>query len=141
MMGVQVAWDNAEKTIVRYVFEGKWTWEEFFPVYDNAIAMEKSVPHRVHVILDLRKAIGVPANTLMQVKKISDKQPDNIGLNVLVTKSSFIHSLYQIGIKFYHKIDYYFRVAETIEAAYTMIDQAEAKNMVDQTASRRDVLR
>jgi hypothetical protein len=103
--------------------------------------MEKSQPHRVHVILDLRKGIGVPANVLMHVKNFSDNQPDNIGLSVFVTKSSFIHSLYQIGIKFYNKIDYYFRVAETVEEAYQMIERADARDNLEKTASRRDSLR
>ena len=47
-MSVQVAWDNHEKTIVRYVFEGKWTWDEFYPAYNKAIEMENSVTHRGH---------------------------------------------------------------------------------------------
>ncbi len=125
-MSVRVAWDNTAKTIVRYVFEGRWTWNEFYPAYDEAIAMEKSMPHRVHVIVDLRKGVGVPANALMHVKNISDKQPDNIGLTVLVTTSSFVHSLYQIGVKFYHKIGYYFRVVDSMDEAYTMIAESDA---------------
>lgn len=139
-MPVQVMWDNDKKTIVRYVFEGKWTWNELYPAYNKAIEMEKSMPHRVHAILDLRKGIGVPANILVHLKDISDKQPANIGLSIAVTKSPFIHSLYQIAIKFYSKIDYYFRVAETLQSAYEMIAKVDAKNSLDQTASRRDVL-
>ncbi|MFN8375086.1 MAG: hypothetical protein U0694_19695 [Anaerolineae bacterium] len=126
-MSVRVLWDNEQKTIVRYVVEGKWTWEEMYPAYNQAIEMEKAQPHRVHVILDMRKAIGVPANVMMHMKNISDKQPANIGLSVFVTNSSFIHSLYQIGIKFYNKIEYYFRVAETLETAYSMIAEAETQ--------------
>lgn len=137
-MSVRVVWDNDQKTIVRYVFEGKWTWDELYPAYNQAIEMEKAQPHRVHAILDMRKAIGVPANVLTHLKHISDKQPDNIGLSIVVTSSSFVHSLYQIAIKFYNKIDYYFRVAETLDEAYKMIAKVEAGES-DKTASRRDV--
>ena len=124
-MAVRVQWDNDQRTIVRYIFEGKWTWNDFYPAYNQAIEMEKSMPHRVHAIIDMRKGIGVPANVLMHVKDISDKQPDNIGLSIIVTSSSFVQSLYHIGIKFYSKIDYYFRVVETLDEAYKLISSAE----------------
>lgn len=124
-MSVQIVWDNSEKTIIRFIFEGKWTWEEFYPAHYKAIDMVKSVPYRVNVIVDMRKGVSTPANVLMHIKNISDKQPPNVGLSVIVTTSSFIHSLYQIGVKFYHKIGYYFSVADNLEAAYVKISQAE----------------
>jgi hypothetical protein len=122
-MAVQIMWDNPEKTIVRYNFEGRWTWDEFYPVYKEALAMELSVPHRVDVIVDLQNARLFPDNLLTHMKGISDKQPPNIGVSVLVTKHRFVHSMYNIGIKFYGKIKHYFRLAETLEDAYKMIEE------------------
>ncbi|NWF70897.1 MAG: hypothetical protein HXY40_17570 [Chloroflexi bacterium] len=120
-MAVEVFWDNPQKTIVRYVFTGKWTWDEFYPAYYAAIAMEKSQPHRVHVIVDLQKGSSVPSNVLLHIKNITDKQPDNIGLTIVVSTSKFIASLYDIGVKFYPRIGYYFRVVTMMDAAYSMI--------------------
>lgn len=126
-MSVQIVWDNNEKTIIRFIFEGKWTWEEFYPTHYKAIDMVKSVTHRVNVIVDMRKGVSTPANVLMHIKNISDKQPPNVGLSVIVTDSSFIHSLHRIGVKFYHKIGRYFSVADNLEAAYVKITQSTAE--------------
>jgi len=124
-MSVAVRWDSPEKTIVIYDIEGRWTWEEFYPAYNEAIAMELSVTHRVDVIVDLHNAHLLPDNVLTHIKSISDKQPPNIGITVIVTKNRFIHTMYQIGIKFYSKINYYFRVAATVDEAYSMIQSAQ----------------
>ncbi len=133
-MGVRVCWEDEAHTIVRYDFEGKWTWEELYPVYNEAIAMETAAPHRVDVILDMRRSQGVPSNALSHLKNISDKQPANVGLSIFVTESRFLVSLYNVGCKFYQKISYYFQVVPTIEAAHAMIDKARLQH--DKAESR-----
>ncbi|MFN8375085.1 MAG: hypothetical protein U0694_19690 [Anaerolineae bacterium] len=140
-MSVEVMWDNAEQSILRFVFEGKWSWEELYPALNEAFEMEKSVPHRVHAILDMRKSVSVPTDVLMHVKNISDQQLEKSGLSVIVTHNSFIHMLYQVGVKFYSKIDYYFRVAATMDEARAMIERAIARDSLDKTAPKRHVLR
>lgn len=59
-MAVAVRWSNSEKTIVIYDIEGRWTWEEFYPAYHEAIAMELSVTHRVDVIMNMHNANLLP---------------------------------------------------------------------------------
>ena len=123
-MSVRAYWVNEEKTVVRYDFEGNWTWDELYPVFQEALAMERSVPHRVDVILDMTRAGRLPANALLHVKNISDKQPDNIGLTVIVSPNQFVGSLYTIGVRFYAKIAYYFRVTKTFDEANAVIAAA-----------------
>ena len=122
-MSVRVYWEDEGRTIVRYDFDGLWSWDELYTAYYEAIAMETSVEHRVDVILDLRRSGRVPGNALLHVKNFSDRQPVNIGLSVFVTSNSFLVSLYNVGVKFYSKIGHYFRVAPTIEAAHAMIER------------------
>jgi hypothetical protein len=129
-MGVRVYWEDEAHTIVRYDFEGKWTWEELYPVYNLAIAMETSAPYRVDIILDMRRSQGVPGNALSHLKNISDKQPANVGLSIFVTESKFLLALYNVGCKFYYKIPQYFQVVSTIEAAREMIASARQEKSV-----------
>jgi hypothetical protein len=88
-MSVQANWYNNEKTIVQYDFEGKWTWDEFYPEYEKALKMEKEQAHRVDVVLDFRKSLGIPSNALTHLKNITDHQPENIGLSIFVTTNAF----------------------------------------------------
>jgi hypothetical protein len=129
-MSVHVYWEDESKAIVRYDFEGEWDWNELYSAYYEAIAMEKSVEHRVDVILDMRHSGRIPSNVLLHVKNFSDRQPPNIGLSVVVTPNTFVHSLYKVGVKFYSKIGFYFRVAVTLEAAHAMIAADRAPNAV-----------
>jgi hypothetical protein len=122
-MAIQVYWEDDSKTIVRYDFEGTWTWDDLYKVFYQALAMETSVSHRVDVILDMRQSGRIPHNALTHIKNISDKEPPNIGLSVFVTSNRFLISLYNVGIKFYNKIGYYFRLTSTIEEAHALIAQ------------------
>lgn len=123
-MPIRVYWEDETRTIVYYDFEGVWTWDELYTAFYQAIAMENSVCHRVDVILDMRQSGRLPANALLHVKNIADKQPPNIGLSVFVTNNAFVASLYTVAIKVYGKIAHYFRLAATLEEARDMIAAA-----------------
>jgi len=132
-MPIQVYWEDADKTIVRYDFEGAWTWDELYAVYYKAIDMETSVPHRVDIILDMRYSHRIPGNALLHLKNLSEKQPPNVGLSIFVTTNTFLTSMYNMAIKVYGKIAYYFRLAPTLDAAHAMI--AAARHEAEQNAS------
>ena len=93
-MPIRVYWVDTEQTILRYDFEGRWTWDEFYPAYYEAIAMENAVSHRVDIILDMRTSHMIPANALLHMKNFSEKQPPNVGLSVFVTSNAFVIALY-----------------------------------------------
>lgn len=120
-MPVSVSWYDDAKTIVWYDFQGKWTWDELYPEFERALEMERSVGHRVDVILDFRDTHSVGANALAHLKRIADRQPDNIGLSVFVTQNQFMKKLYDIGTSFYKPIGHYFRVVPTVDDALAVI--------------------
>lgn len=123
-MPIRVYWEDEKQALVRYDFEGRWTWDELYTAYYQAIAMENSVSHRVDIILDMRKSGFIPANALLHMKNFSDKQPPNVGLSIFVTPNAFVSALYSTAIRFYAKIGFYFRLVKTLDQAYTMIEDA-----------------
>jgi hypothetical protein len=123
-MPIQIYWEDTEKTIVRYDFQGAWTWDDLYAVYYQAIDMETSVPHRVDIILDMRTSQRIPGNALLHIKNIAEKQPPNVGLSIFVTTNAFITSMYNMAIKVYGKIAYYFRLVSTLDDAHAMIENA-----------------
>ena len=120
-MPIRVYWEDADQTIVRYDFEGRWTWDELYAAYYEAIAMEHSVAQRVDIILDMRTSGIIPANALLHMKNFSEKQPPNVGISIFVTSNAFVTSLYNTAIKFYAKIAFYFRLVKTLDQAHAMI--------------------
>lgn len=123
-MPIQVYWEDTEKTIVRYDFQGAWNWDDLYEVYYQAIDMETSVPYRVDIVLDMRASHRIPGNALLHIKNISEKQPPNVGLSVFVTTNAFITSMYNMAIKVYGKIAFYFRLVKTPEEAHAIITSA-----------------
>ncbi|MGJ3237406.1 MAG: hypothetical protein ACFE0Q_01745 [Anaerolineae bacterium] len=121
-MPVTVHWlDETKKDILQYDFEGNWTWDDFYPVYEEALRMEKAQPHRVDVIMDFRRNLSIPPNALTHIKGITDRQPDNIGLSIFVTTNRFISVMFNAAVKFYPKTKRYFVVVPTMEDAHAMI--------------------
>ncbi|MGJ3237407.1 MAG: hypothetical protein ACFE0Q_01750 [Anaerolineae bacterium] len=123
-MPVKVYWlDETKKDMVWYDFEGEWTWDEFYPMYEEASCMIKSQPHRVDVLMDFRHNLSLPPHALTHMKGITDRQPDNTGLAIFVTTHRFISVMLNSAIKFYPKIEDYYVVAPTLEDAYTLINK------------------
>ncbi|MEO8606838.1 MAG: hypothetical protein ABI690_03095 [Chloroflexota bacterium] len=139
-MPVRVYGEDETHTLVHYDFEGNWTWDELYPAYYQAIEMEKSVSHRVDVILDMRQSKKIPSNALMHIKNISDKQPPNIGLSVIVTNSAFLASMYKIGVQFYAKIGHYFFLTTSLDEARQMIAKSRATVQPDKSQASTDAL-
>lgn len=123
-MPIQLYWEDTEKTIVRYDFQGAWAWDDLYAVYYQAIEMETSVPHRVDIILDMRSGSRIPANALLHIKNLSEKQPPNVGLSIFVTSNAFVTSMYNMAIKVHRKIAFYFRLVNTLDDAHAMIERA-----------------
>lgn len=128
-MPVTADWYNLDKTIVLYTIEGKWTWDELYPEYEKAIAMEKAQPHRVDVIIDMTASTHLPVSVITHMRHISDKQPENIGLTVIVTQNPMVNAMYQVGCKVHGNIQRYFVIVRTMDDALTMIAD-ERKTLV-----------
>ncbi|MEO0595432.1 MAG: hypothetical protein AAF126_04925 [Chloroflexota bacterium] len=127
-MPIRIFWlDETKKDILQYEFVGKWTWDDFFPIYEEALVLEKEQPHRVDVILDFRQSATIPPNALTHIKSITYKLPDNIGLSIFVTKNHFFQVMHDMAVSIYPPTKQYFVVVKTIEDAHAsiMADRAE----------------
>lgn len=124
-MSVDVNWFDTAKTIVRYDFSGKWTWNEVYAAVDEAIMLENSVPHRVDVLLNLLDSGHIPPNAITHVKTIATtKMPDNVKMAVLITQNRAMQTLFNIGSRLYRKIEAQFYVATSVDTALEVIEKS-----------------
>ena len=100
-MGVQVCWDNPEQTILRYDFEGQWTWDEFHTAAGEAFAMTTSVPHVVDTISYFHKGTLLPANALYHFRQVMVNAPPNRGLNAIVGGTNLVRTTVYLFMKIY----------------------------------------
>ncbi|MCU0511722.1 MAG: hypothetical protein MUE40_04035, partial [Anaerolineae bacterium] len=61
-MPIQIAWDDADHTILLEQFAPLWTIEEYLQVVDEAAARLAQTGHYVHIVLDMTHSRVAPAN-------------------------------------------------------------------------------
>ena len=92
-MGISVNWANEEQTIVRWIFDGPWTWQDFLDAQTQSNALLATVDHRVDIVGNLINSPSLPANALSAYKGVLKRAAPNIGLIVLVGSSSFVKAM------------------------------------------------
>lgn len=95
-MPIHVAWDNAEKTIIKNVFDGPWTVEDF----QEAVAQTKhammSVEHTVYLIADMRAGGNLPKGFLSAMSGLNRSLPPNVGLAIIVGGNQYTRSVMSV---------------------------------------------
>jgi hypothetical protein len=91
VMAIQIIWDNEEKTILRHVYTGQWTWEEMRQQDAEVQAMLSTVSHPVDMIIDMRDSFFLPRGpTIGNLRNAEAHLPANarsivlVGSNILV---------------------------------------------------------
>ncbi len=98
-MGISVQWDNVDRTSLRYVYEGRWTWDELYRAVSEGNAMVGSVPHKVYIIIDVTHSSLIPQNALSQGMRVNAESPANMGLRIVVGANAFLRTLADVAAK------------------------------------------
>ena len=123
-MGVKVQWDNSEKTIIRYDFSGRWTWDEFYAAYDIAKAMLIGTTQKIHFIMNSTDDVSrkyTPPNALTHMISIGRKAVPNAGKVISISGNAFTRVLFQMVAKVNPKLTDSYAFAATLEDARAMV--------------------
>jgi hypothetical protein len=123
-VGVNVQWDNLEKTIIRYDFSGRWTWDEFYAAYEIAKAMLIGTTQKVYFIMNSTDEVSrkyTPPNALTHMISIGRKAVPNAGKVISVSGNAFTRVLFQMVSKVNPKLVDSYAFASTLEEARAMV--------------------
>jgi hypothetical protein len=96
-MPIRCTWDDQDNSIIWFVVEGHWTWEEYHREVDTSIEMMKTVNHRVDLLADMREAGPVPLSAAsLHAKSSFSRLPSNHGLSVIIGADSFAQTLIKL---------------------------------------------
>lgn len=137
-MGVSVTWDNAEKTVIRYDFEGSWSWDEAQQALAKVKVMMGTVDHVVDFIADLRSCRSQPTDLLNKALQVARRTPANTGILVMVGANRFIQSLYTVFKRVYADLAGETMFVDTLEDARAFIEQRRAQRRAQQRAGQDD---
>ncbi|MCS6836533.1 MAG: hypothetical protein NZ750_11000 [Anaerolineae bacterium] len=127
-MPITFGWYNEAKHIWIQEFSNYWTMEEFWVAADEAYkAIDAIAPHKFYIISDMTSSMRLPPGLLSATRSILQRKRNNEALHVLVGGGVIIHSLYQMARP---ATKQYLRLANTLEEALAMIDEAIAQDQV-----------
>jgi hypothetical protein len=100
-MGIQIMWDDEAKRVIRYRFDERWSWEEFFAAKKEAYNQIATVPHKVGVIMDAPPNVIMPPNMLTHaLSALRNKHPNTLILVFVLTRPfmrAMINTLVQVS--------------------------------------------
>jgi len=100
-MAIQIVWDNPEQTVIREVFDARWTWDDFDAAKTQIDSLIQGVPHLVGLIFDLPANVFFPRNALTHGKKFVDTLHPQIYLLVLASSNTLLRALFDMFKKVY----------------------------------------
>ncbi len=126
-MHIDVAWDNPEKTVVRWAFSSAWTLAEFQAAADESRRLVQSVPHAVDLICDLDGTTYLPDGFLPLLVATLESSSPNRELIVAVGANRQVEA----GIRAFNQVyGPYMRLtvllAPTVSEARALIAQRRA---------------
>jgi hypothetical protein len=67
-MPFEFVWEDEAKTVVRYVAEGRWNWNDYHKIVRISTFSFESLDHKVEAVVDLRGGDGMPAGAVGHVR-------------------------------------------------------------------------
>jgi hypothetical protein len=125
-MGIKAQWNDAEKTIVCYIYEGQWTWEELYAAMREGHNMIDSVKHEVDVIIDMRNSSVLPTNVFTHSRQATLSQHPRLRTTVVVGAHRLVTAMFDAFTKIYGKLANQVsntKFVATIEEAHTYLRQ------------------
>lgn len=130
-MSISVMWENNERTILRYRFNGKWTWEEFYAAIERGQALQDEVTQPVDVLLDMLESPVVPGGAIRHFRPIGKIAHPNTEMRIVVSSSGIIAGLYAVFIRMIGSAARSYRIVRTLDEAHTLITDLQAQRQPD----------
>jgi hypothetical protein len=130
-MSIDVRWDNTEKTILRWQFFDKWTWDDYYGALQISRQHNKQVTHIVDVIVDMQDSKTLPNNIFTHAQNAVQTSSLNVGTIVVVGINPLLRSTYYTFKRLYDTMtrssrhDLY--LVASMDKAYEIIHEEQSK--------------
>jgi hypothetical protein len=90
-MPISLEWYDDEQTILRHVYTGNWTWQEYQNTFEVMNTMSVSVPHPVYHMIDMTQTRMIPqGSSISQIRTGARYAPPNAAAIIVVGNSLFL---------------------------------------------------
>src|SRR3712207_4316232 len=98
-MPINIFWDNPQQNIIRQDFNGRWTSDEYVKSVFTMYEMIRTVPHKVHIIVDMTRTEGMTTRMLAAAPRFNEKLPPNRGLTIGINVPNYLISIVHIATR------------------------------------------
>jgi hypothetical protein len=124
---VTVSWYDTEKTILRYMMDGRWTIEEMRSAVAEAMRMAQDTPH-VDVIVNLLNSKGIPNDLITGVRSLQTTMLTNSwDVAVIVTTDIVLYRVKDVLGLIFPKVKGRFAAVPNEEAAIKLIKETRQR--------------
>lgn len=131
-MPIQTTWDDEQRSAVRYIFDGSWTWDDLKAAFDTAHQLLDTIDYSADTVIDMRASKTLPDHAISGIRRIGIDQvghPNHSRLTVFVGLSLFAKQILFITMRTFKSLqaqnDFHF--ADTIEEARAIIRRERAQ--------------
>lgn len=127
-----ITWHDAAQTIIRTEYSGAWTWDDFHTTLDAAVEMMHSVNGRVDLIVAPQPNSVMPRGSAEpHLKRAIQVMPDNLGIQIIVTRSMLSKTMASIFTKVFSRGPYHDRLffAANVDEANRIIQKDRARSV------------
>lgn len=128
-MPVYVRWADAEETIVLYVYDKRWTWQEVSEAVDEVERWSAEKGRLLPTIHDLTQSYILPQDAFIQARSIALRLPESTSLVIVgggVTRI-IVESIRRINRQFAEQC----KLANTVEEAVELIKRERQRQSKD----------
>jgi hypothetical protein len=99
-MGIELFWDNEEKTIMLCEFQQRWTWDDLFDTLNAIKKVTENAEREIGAIVDLRSGTTFPGGSFLsadnfeKAKRVLKMGDGGTGPIVIVGANSIVKTIY-----------------------------------------------
>ncbi|MGD8456227.1 MAG: hypothetical protein PVF83_07590 [Anaerolineales bacterium] len=117
-MGIELRWEDEEKTIIRWIYSSNFTWEEYDEGDRKLHSMLADINHKFTTIFDLSEMRVMPQSAISQYPKLMRDVPPLQESLIIISHNRLVQSLGRIFTRVYRMNIHFVR---TLEDALALI--------------------
>jgi len=124
-MTVRLVWDTPDQTILRLIFQPRWTRESFHTALDVAWQTLDQLQQPAHIIID-QSSGNVPASVFLTQAKPLNTLAEHIhaGALIVVGASEETRALCEM-VSYRNTLCEHFRFTDSLDDAYSVLSQLD----------------
>ncbi len=127
-MPISVRWENNEKTIVRWEFDGRWTWNDYYDALEQSDRLLDSIQRSADLLVNMQQTNFIANGYPAQFRRVSRFHP-KAGIAVLVITNAFIETMLRMMMRFQPQSAHRIIIARSLEKAQSILQEHQQRSV------------